>query len=670
MYKEREQAARLGLFCGTMKLLIGINGMENDEVFQELLSELNEYGVQYETCGRRYKKSGIEEYLEQNSDIDVLLISEYLEELYPFQEKDFERILDEHEHIKIIPILTESEKGSLYITKLFHLGIYEGVFQEDASIETIAHLILEGRTRKNAKLYYQIKEEEAANTGANVESCIFYIENAASSEEIIQQAQYVRKRVTLREFDIILGQLEEETLDVLEKSEEFASFFGSSAMERKKLEMEMAKDSNKKRSFPKLTDSLLKLRRFENQATTLEKEQCVKQQVNIKIGVTGLEHGIGVTHQAIVIAQLLANRNYRVAYLQKEEKNRILDTIVQTGMIEKTKDYFNYQGVHYYWGHHLEYLEELLKQEKPYHYIVIDYGVFDDEICKKITQHKYQLVLARGTIWERKVLEQFMKQTARIGNQYWYLLRGGEEKELYTWMEEKKAHYLIVSESSNPFQEKEIEPLQTLFFDSLEEPLKPKKRDMLQTIFQREKMGIFQTSKKKERKEVDVIFVTSLKHGTGATHFSIGAANELSFHGKVCVVHPEASYMENELYEDIEFSTQMTGLRKLHKGRDYLLYDCGCVEQLSEELKEEMKYATYKILMCFSDDDYLEKLAKFVQILGEVAQEWIFIFNVVPKEKISQIERVMNFYDTIYLPIYDLDSTPKAIKKMYQKLFL
>lgn len=68
--------------------------------------------------------------------------------------------------LKMLVIIPDGRKGSSYLSEMYHMGLYHGLFQRDINPANIRELIQVGRTKEDACAYYQIPEDQNATENA------------------------------------------------------------------------------------------------------------------------------------------------------------------------------------------------------------------------------------------------------------------------------------------------------------------------------------------------------------------------------------------------------------------------------------------------------------------------------------------------------------------------
>ena len=173
-------------------------------------------------------------------------------------------------------------------------------------------------------------------------------------------------------------------------------------------------------------------------------------------------------------------------------------------------------------------------------------------------------------------------------------------------------------------------------------------------------------SGKKGAVEKKDVLVHSLSHNVGTSHVSAAIANYLSISGcdPVGLISDSWDKMSGLVEDEI-----VRLVRPLHDKS--VMADCACVVEdggvwQSGELNKrtELVRAT-TVMVCQADDEFLQRLAAFVESQGKNADHMIFLFNMLPTEWHGKVRRVMRDYEAYCLPLFH----PKNIKGEVEKIF-
>lgn len=137
--------------------------------------------------------------------------------------------------------------------------------------------------------------------------------------------------------------------------------------------------------------------------TKYEMKQNVDQ---IMIAVAGSEQRIGVTHNVIVLANYLRKRGYLVAVAEMNQSNdfeKIRKSFVEPIIDES---YFTLKGIDYY-----RYGEFQKVLEKPYNFIIVDFGLYEKCSIEAYQSSEVQIIIAGAKPWEIDNVASIFKMT-------------------------------------------------------------------------------------------------------------------------------------------------------------------------------------------------------------------------------------------------------------------
>lgn len=674
-----------------MQVVFGVYNMSETEA-KAFVEIANAAGAGIENYECKFSKLGIEKYLEENPDTDVAILSESLETKSAYEVSDFERLVDLHEDLKIIPILNENTLGSEKIRGIFNLGIYTGVYAKDATGEMVARLIVDGRQRKAAKVYYQIKDNDNELNAANIPQCVDFIENG-NQEEIGERADYIRKHVEPADFIKIKNNLSDGIRKVVEETLEsdqlnFSAEANTEEKEQKNVSVPapqiikglsvlggLFKKSQKvlKNQFSRDLDEDNNISGIYN---SMEKEispELKEVLANVQIGFVGTQRRIGTTHQAIIAAHYLAAKEYRVALVDcSYTKGKSFHAISKYKDVENHGKYFTYGEVDYYPD--LQKMDDVLSSKRKYNFIVIDYGVYAKQVRDDISRCVLKCAVAGTMPWEIGQLNSFSKEVRATKCDFEYLIRGVPEmeRENTLWLAEISDKCYFADVQENPFNGEAYLAIRKILRTYVSEGSIDEKKFMPKYhIKSNSKVGapLRNVEAKPQVVGMATCFVTSLKHGCGATHFSVSLANYIMRDGMLAgLVTDKPDAVEGIFDYEIDIVKRGCNYESLYSDNDYIVMDAGVMNQLSGKDLEELKRSTYRIMMCWADDEYLEKLAAFIESQNEGAENWIYVFNNVPEKRIGEISKLMNQYFSCFLPVYDNTELTKSVKKIMKEI--
>lgn len=186
--------------------------------------------------------------------------------------------------------------------------------------------------------------------------------------------------------------------------------------------------------------------------TPTKKRESVKTQYialsNAIIGVIGAEGGVGVTHNTLVLANILA-KEFRVAVLEVNSKSlRFIHEVLE----DTRKNEFSYKGVDYYYNLNVS---DFLVQYKPqYEFIIIDFGAFDE--CtdfEEFIRCDKQYIVGHAIDWKVHHLLNFYHKNKEFDkkNNWIYIVPFLQKESLSDLKNDIKNPILNIGTISNPF---------------------------------------------------------------------------------------------------------------------------------------------------------------------------------------------------------------------------
>lgn len=684
-----------------MRILLGVTNMGQQEA-KIFVDGANENGANIRSYETKTSKLGIEQYLASHPDTDVVIVSEWLESRSVYDVPDFEKMIEANEKLKIIPILGENVSGTDKIKGIFNLGIYTALFAKDASAEQVAKMIIEGRSRKAAKAYYNIQDSEGVQFGANIQQCVTFICEDGMRDGILDRAQYVKEHVELPDYQVILSKLPEdvkalirdagedlmgvalkgntvvaETDETPAKKKEGTSVPATKAFTDGARQLFKKSQSLFKNPFPRKEEDNNAVRAVTLEPSGVSSEQLKELLVNVAIAFVGTQRRVGCTHQAIIAAHYLQKAGYRVAIADCTKTNgKTFDAIGKHVPCEAGKGFFTYRGVDYY-SNITPGMTEIFTAKEKYNFIVIDGGTFDRTERDVFTKAAVKCVVAGAMPWEIGALNSFTMEAKALLGECNFIVRGASIDRVSVNEMLANASVIYAEIQEDPFSGECYASLRSILepytlSSGVEAPASSKDTKQIKKQMKSASKG-GTTSVLREGKVRKVgtasVYVTSLKRGCGNTHFAAAAANYISRKGQeVCLVS-NASGVGELIDEQVDVRTSSQVRDEIFANSDYLVFDEGMYSELSGDQVSQCKRADYKIMMCWADDDYMTKLANFVSKQKDEAENWVFVFNNVPPRKINEIKRVMNRYFSCFLPLFEAEDPDKDAKKILKEIF-
>lgn len=117
------------------------------------------------------------------------------------------------------------------------------------------------------------------------------------------------------------------------------------------------------------------------------------------IGFTGTQPRIGVTHTAIVSANYLKDKGYKVALIEeKSNKNKCFEYIKNSFDTTGDEEYFNINQIDYYPDFDIKNIFKILT--KNYNFVLIDFGLFNMEFIAEFNRCVIPIIITGSKPWE------------------------------------------------------------------------------------------------------------------------------------------------------------------------------------------------------------------------------------------------------------------------------
>ena len=250
-----------------MKVLFAVS---NENISSSIVKKYQQMYKEIISYKNVYYFNAILKELQKDKTYDRIVISEDLE---PFANNNYETIdnfifekLDsisdeasnsQGEDIPIILIATDRRtKSESLLIKLFGIGVYSTLIGQDRSIEQVCNLIYKPRTKKEAKVYYQIdsnqveyKPEEEVSEVEIQNILAHYKRLGRNEEKYVESFDSIASQYTDEQLRIIIGFLPLNVKAVLEeRSPKYQQVMTFSGVKPKKGTTKRIEDMEKTKS--------------------------------------------------------------------------------------------------------------------------------------------------------------------------------------------------------------------------------------------------------------------------------------------------------------------------------------------------------------------------------------------------------------------------------------
>lgn len=208
----------------------------------------------------------------------------------------------------------------------------------------------------------------------------------------------------------------------------------------------------------------------------------VKRTVNKRmIGLTGVESNIGVTHNAIVLANFFRKQGFMVAIVEMNKSNAF-DTIGEAYREKKFQEgYFTLNGIDFYPNYNSDKLPSVL--EHSYNVILLDMGVY--ESCDRMLFERCEdrIVVVSAKPWEMEATNSVFDLASKdVLGKYVFCFNFTPKTDFEAICDGMKdvstnVHFLKYTE--NPFEEYDFADAEEIFAECLPEKIQEEKKGFM-----------------------------------------------------------------------------------------------------------------------------------------------------------------------------------------------
>ena len=153
-----------------MKILFALNQNKELTVEENLLKYYKSITDKEFSILKEYDLSGVSHKFKFEK-FDLLILNEELERDNPVTTTFIDDLTDKFASSRIVLIINSEHKSDTYVKRLFNLGVYDLLYSNDITIESIVGLIIKPRTKAEAKIYLNLHDID----DVKVESELRYI---------------------------------------------------------------------------------------------------------------------------------------------------------------------------------------------------------------------------------------------------------------------------------------------------------------------------------------------------------------------------------------------------------------------------------------------------------------------------------------------------------------
>ena len=204
-----------------LKILFGFE--DSKLAVNNILGKLKSLGIPYEVT-KKFSKATIKDFLHNHPDYSVVILKETVGET-KYTAEELAELADERE-LNIIVVLGSEHKGQPYMQTLYSAGIVNAIFQEGrtggGTVAGIVQLILQKRSRKEARAYYGIETVELGTLSNDMFAYYYHmLEDREYGVYLIERYLFVASKLSPLQNADFLRRLPKEFIGELSNYQEF-----------------------------------------------------------------------------------------------------------------------------------------------------------------------------------------------------------------------------------------------------------------------------------------------------------------------------------------------------------------------------------------------------------------------------------------------------------------
>ena len=397
---------------------------DSDQLCEQFFKAFTAQGFSVGRCEYRQGKAQILQYLQNNPSTDVIVLSEYQgnDGALTFSELDNYSVIAKE--ATIILIVEKSQKGGEFLQQLAANGIYNALYEDEASFETILELVKRPRDKSEGRVYYGINGasvSSASMAAHQSNNAAQYLANSnLTVEDLSERLSYLEQRISKTEILDVLRIVPAQTFEVISRIPQYQSMCQLIEEERGR---SAAPEENKASFGPfgakKVDDSKKKTKKTKAKKTKEKKNKKETPRTIIElpdgapysIAFIGTADGVGCTTHAILMAHSLA-QTYPDARIAIYEVNS-MDGHFEA-LCHQARDMSNVSGVteftmgsvNYYF--HIPFRDFQRRYVNKFDYVIYDFGFCDeDTIAQVALGMESKFVVADANEWRSGEIVEF-----------------------------------------------------------------------------------------------------------------------------------------------------------------------------------------------------------------------------------------------------------------------
>lgn len=396
---------------------------DNPKGISDVKQAFEDLGLFVGRIDARGSKALVKQYLKQNQDTDVLILTQYPGNSgAPYTPAEIDELSVMVNGLTVIPVI-EDQADQTYLRELENRGIYTALFAKDSEFSKISKLVTEGRTKKQAREYYGIlnqggREREIPGHGGMSASMRKAFDTVVSYDgtamNLNARMNAVSEQLSSSEIRELLSYLPPDVFEMVRQIDRFRIL--CDIVNEEGLLNPMAIDASEE------------FERMRRGSARKRQEAVFKEEKNddgraVLIGVYSTDIGIGCTYQTILFANALKSKRTTVAVVEIDNEDEHLQNLCAQMYPEKDSSYekeFKLNGVSYIQNTELEIVirDRLLQ----FRYIFFDMGFAPTDILSKYYgKFDKNIVITSGADWHFGNLHQFLQEISLVDKERRFL---------------------------------------------------------------------------------------------------------------------------------------------------------------------------------------------------------------------------------------------------------
>ena len=426
----------------------------DDNVVADFTGAMSKCGVEVSRVEYRSTKPLVRQYLESHKDTGVIILSEFQGNEPGYTPQEIDRISVECSDAIIIPIISE-KRGERYVSELCALGIYNALFDQQASYDEIGKLIRTGgRSKGSARSYYGIDTQEVVvqqGEKFDTRSAVSYLcKYNRTVEDLSSRLDELSKRLDMREIVDVLSDLPDDVFEMVSRIDSYSPICALLADARRNRRGSSsgagsgakAEDDESGKKERKLFGSKKAKKKERKEAGEKELKLSPVQQLalsagrkTVEVGFVATNIGVGCTTSAIIFAAAVAktHKGQKVAVVEFDDADDNFNALCMevTGH-QNTSGLYNFAvgGVDCFF--HVKYSDFVGKYRQDYDLAVYDFGCLSTELIKEyFVPLDMKFVVTSPRLWKNMELVEFYKEVGPFDpeHEFIYLVSTVENNE-------------------------------------------------------------------------------------------------------------------------------------------------------------------------------------------------------------------------------------------------